>query len=88
MNCEKHQMKRDYLFCLDQTCRDRLTCMKCYMRDQKHNGHNYVNIKSFMRKDEDQLARIFNTTLVQNIKQEKTLDQLMELFDNGISQLM
>ena len=37
--CEKHKIKKDYLFCMESRCRDRLCCEKCYSEDNKHNLH-------------------------------------------------
>jgi len=31
MNCDKHKIKKDFLFCFDKDCEDRLTCEKCFL---------------------------------------------------------
>ena len=36
MKCNKHNLDRDYLLCLDDGCDDRLICEKCYSLDNLH----------------------------------------------------
>ena len=69
LNCEKHQLKKDFVFCLESDCHDRLVCMKCYVLDQKHNGHRFVMLKFFMDDDQNEINRIFSHEYLQNIKQ-------------------
>ena len=50
--CDRHNMKKDYLLCLDNECDDRLICEQCYSLDHKHNGHRFIMIEQLMNNDE------------------------------------
>lgn len=34
MYCNKHNIKKDYLLCLDQDCADKLGCIECCVVDK------------------------------------------------------
>ena len=58
--CEKHQEKKDYIFCLERECRNRLCCEKCHFEDSLHKGHKSIKLRNFMKSEESELGRIFN----------------------------
>ena len=62
-------MKKDFVFCLDSDCDDRLVCMKCFCLDQKHNGHRVIMLKPFMDGDQDEIKRLFSDEYLKNIKE-------------------
>jgi len=33
VECKKHHLKKDFIFCLEDGCKDRLACKKCYLVD-------------------------------------------------------
>jgi len=49
LECSKHKIKKDYLFCLESGCSNRLTCKKCYEQDHQHLNHDSVFIDGFMK---------------------------------------
>jgi len=69
LECQKHQIKKDFVFCLESDCDDRLVCMKCYVLDQKHDDHKVIMLKPFMNDDENEINRIFGDQYLQSIKQ-------------------
>ena len=69
LECEKHKMKKDFIFCLESDCDDRLVCMKCYVFDKKHDRHRVILLKFFMDGDEDEINRILGDEYLKNIKE-------------------
>jgi len=69
LDCQKHQLKKDSVFCLDSDCYDRLVCMMCYVLDKEHDNHRVIMLKPFMYDDENEVNRIFNHEYLQNIQQ-------------------
>jgi len=62
-------MKKDFVFCLDSDCDDRLVCVNCYVLDKKHDRHRVIILKSFIDDNEDEIKRIFNYEYLKNIKE-------------------
>ena len=69
LNCQKHQIKKDFVFCLESDCDDRLVCMNCFVLDQKHNGHKLIMLKPFMDGNENEINRIFSDEYLKNIRE-------------------
>ena len=69
LDCQKHQMKKDFVFCLDSDCDDRLVCVQCFVLDQKHIGHRLIILKPFMDDNENEINRIFSDQYLKNIKE-------------------
>jgi len=51
MVCYKHDLKKNYLFCLENGCEQRLGCELCYLEDQEHQGHRVILLKEFMENE-------------------------------------
>ena len=51
MKCAKHNLKKDWCFCLKTDCEDRLVCKKCFTLDQKHHSHKLIYLDYFMADD-------------------------------------
>ena len=62
-------MKKDFVFCLESDCDNRLVCMKCFILDHKHIDHRLIILKLFMDGDEDEINRIFSHEYLKNIKE-------------------
>jgi len=62
-------MKKDFVFCLDSDCDDRLVCVNCYVLDKKHNDHTLIILKSFMDDNENEINRIFSHEYLKNIRE-------------------
>ena len=62
-------MKKDFVFCLDSDCDDRLVCMKCFVLDKKHIDHRVIMLKPFMDGDQDEIKRLFSDEYLKNIKE-------------------
>ena len=65
--CDRHNMKRDGLFCLNDECDDRLECIECW--NDKHRDHKYIMINEFMMNSESEMNRILNRTYDEVMKQ-------------------
>ena len=48
LDCEKHNKKKNYLFCLEDGCNNRLTCQLCHEHDKIHSNHNFILIEPLM----------------------------------------
>ena len=57
--CEHHNKKKDYLFCLNNSCRERLVCDRCNARENIHRDHKMLVIKHFLNSDEEELKIAF-----------------------------
>lgn len=77
LKCKKHRLSKDFIFCLDKGCDDRLVCKKCHVLDEKHSGHNFVMVEFFMQNDEDEFKRIFGENYVQDMKNVGSDDELI-----------
>ena len=62
--CEKHKLDKNFLFCLEQDCHDRLACKKCNVLDNQHCNHRFVMVDYFMDNDQDELERIFGQNYI------------------------
>jgi len=65
MKCNRHELKRDYLFCLDDGCKSRLGCIECQVVDEQHKGHRYIVIKELGEIERDGGSMIANTEIVE-----------------------
>ncbi len=75
-------MKRDYLFCLENECEERLCCIECYVKDNLHKNHRCIILKDFMQSEESELARVFNQTFIQAMKEcDNDINQFIEVFN-------
>ena len=88
IDCEKHQIKKDYLFCSNSRCKDRLVCKKCFHIDQDHIGHKYVHIKYFMEGDDHELRKIFSDTFIEIYNQSKDVNSFIKVFDGRINKYL
>ena len=77
LNCEKHKISKNFVFCLEKGCHDGLACEKCYALDKKHIDHKFVMIKYFMDNDEDEIKRIFDEEYIQIMKNTKNNKELI-----------
>ena len=59
VHCEYHNKKKDYLFCLNHACRERLVCDKCNARENLHRDHRVLLIRDFLKSDEEELRVAF-----------------------------
>ena len=73
MDCKKHNLKKDFIFCLEPDCEDRLVCKKCYLIDQQHFTHKRICIEYFMETDYDEFLKIFNETYAQTMKDSQNI---------------
>jgi len=74
IDCENHQLKKDFVFCLEPGCNDRLVCKKCYVLDRKHDRHKFIMIEYLMENDENELKRIFDSEYLKNIEENMTAE--------------
>ena len=88
MNCEKHKLKNNFIFCLETDCQDRLACEKCYVLDQKHNGHKVIMVKYFIQNDEEELKRVLDDEYIKNMKDNKTINEFIQQFDNRMNKYL
>jgi len=70
INCQKHNLTKDFILCLEPDCYDRLVCETCFMVDQKHHNHQFIYIKYFIKGDHHEITKIFNQTYLEANKNE------------------
>ena len=78
LNCDKHQLRRNYVFCLESKCDDGLVCERCFVLDQKHNGHKLIMVKCLIENDEYEIKRIFGEQYADKMKNGKTAEQFIQ----------
>ena len=71
MKCQRHNIEKDFLFCLESRCDDRFACIECHVSDESHKGHKFIVIKEFMKNDEQELKKIFDETYLKIMNQTK-----------------
>ena len=87
--CEIHQIKKDYLFCLEQNCEDRLCCIECYAKENLHKEHRCIILKDFLRSEESELGRVFNQKFLNAMKEwNNDINQFIEVFNRRIEKIM
>ena len=87
--CEKHQLNKDYLFCLESRCRDRLCCVKCHFEDSLHRNHKFIIISQFMKNEENEIGKVFNQTFIQTMKEnEDSIERFISVFNGKIDKAM
>ena len=63
--CSVHQIKKDFLLCFENNCNDRLGCIECYTKFNHHRNHKSIFIKDYIKSEQSELGRIFNSVLFQ-----------------------
>ena len=89
MYCGNHEIKMDYQFCLNEECSCRLTCIECYVKNDKHKKHRMTMVKDFIRGEESELNRVFNQTYIQLNKGDNlNINYILDGFNAKMDQIM
>jgi len=88
LNCKEHNIKKDYLFCLDDECDHRLGCIECQFDKHKHKGNQYLLIKEFIKNDSEELQRIFDKGYLKVRSENRDQESLVELLDKRINKYL
>ena len=59
MMCQKHNIKKDHIFCIDDDCIGGFDCIQCVDKDGKHENCKYINVSEFIENAQRELRKVF-----------------------------
>ena len=88
LDCEKHYLKRNFIFCLEPNCDDGLVCKRCLVLDKKHIDHRFIMVKPLLKDDEYEVKRIFDNEYIEKMKNDKDAEQFVKQFDDKFNKYL
>lgn len=76
--CKKHNKQKNFLFCIEQSCKERLTCNKCYIKDKIHNDHQFILLEDLNNGNIEDLEESFDSFLIEAMKNGKNTEEMVK----------
>ena len=88
LKCEKHKLDNNFIFYLKKGYNNSLAYKKCFIVDQKHNGHTSIMIKFFMENNQHEFEKIFDPQYIQTMNNSKNTKEFVQQLDNKFNKYL
>jgi len=82
MECGKHNISKNYIFCIDNNCSGGLDCIECVVMDRKHHHCKHVIVDQFIKDAKTELETAFTKSHIYVMHKNQKVDQFINEFDS------